>query len=144
MRVQAVLPSAVALLLVALLGACDTTSERPPRVLPADTTFVLTYRVVPTAEFGASVIDEIRFTGANGQNGRLGSVRPPWSINVRMSRNRDRIYSLESELTASGEVSGMIAQIFVDGEPVSQGTVAGQSGGLRATRTARAVYRFRP
>lgn len=141
---RALVAPVAALLLAVLVSACDTTQERPPRVLPADTSFVLTYRVVPTEAFGASVIDEIRFTGADGRGGRLGSVRLPWSINVRMSRNHDRVYSLESELTASGEVTGMIAQIFVDGEPVSQGTVPGQSGGLRATRTARAVYRFRP
>ncbi|WP_095511668.1 hypothetical protein [Rubrivirga marina] len=144
MRPRSFRPSALALLLALGLGACDTTEERPPRVVPADTTFILTYRVVPTAEYGAYEADAIRFTGADGRNGALGPVDLPWSINVTMSRNRDHIYSLESELTASGDVAGMTAQLFVDGEPVSQGTVAGQSGGLRATRTARAVYRFRP
>ena len=132
------------LLAVALVAGCDSSDERPPRVIPPPTEFVLVYRVEPTETMGAPTVDAIRYVGANGEEGTLRNVSLPWSISLRAPVGVDRVYSLESEVTVGGDVTGMIATILVDGDPKSQGVVAGESGGFNRTRTARASWRYRP
>ncbi|WP_420454442.1 hypothetical protein [Rubrivirga sp.] len=131
-------------LLALALGACDATEERPPRTVPADTLFTLTYRIQPTDQAGAPAVDVIRYTGLDGDVGTLQNVGLPWTISIRAPRAVDRTYSLEAEVTVGGDVTGMVARMFVDGEPVSEGVVPGEPGGFNRTRTARATYRHRP
>lgn len=135
---------ALLLVLGLALASCDSTTERPPRILPPSETISVTYRIEPTAQYGAPSVDAIRYTGADGQTGTLGTVSLPWTVLVLAPRDEDRIYTLESEVTVGGEVTGMVATIAVDGEVVSQGAVQGQPGGLNQTRRATASYRYRP
>ena len=145
-HVPFLLPMRLALLLVLgiALGSCDSATERPPRVLPPSETISVTYRIEPTAQYGAPSVDAIRYTGADGETGTLGSVSLPWTVLVLAPRDEDRIYTLEGELNAGGEVTGMVATIAIDGEVVSQGAVQGQAGALNQTRRATASYRYRP
>ena len=130
-------------LLGALIIGCDS-EERPPRQLPPATEFTISYSVVPTQQMGAPTADVIRFTGQDGAEGVLQNVALPWQVNVQAPVDVDRVYSLSSEVTVGGDVTGMVATISVDGQPVSQGVVAGEPGGFNQTRTARAVWRFQP
>ncbi len=131
------------LLASALVAGCDS-DERPPRVVPPPTEFTIAYSVEPTQQMGAPSVDVLRFTGEDGSEGVLRNVALPWRLNIRAPVDVDRVYSLSSEVTVGGDVTGMIATITVDGQPVSQGVVPGQPGGLNQTRTARAVWRYRP
>ena len=130
--------------LALVLSACDGTEPRPPRVIPPSAEFPVIYRVEPTATLGAPRVDAIRYTGADGRVGTLTNVTLPWTLTVMAPRAEGRLYTLESEVNTGGNVTGMIATIFVEGQSVSQGIVAGQSGGLNQTRTARAAYLHRP
>ena len=139
------MPRFVPLVVLALaLGACDGAEPRPPREIPPPTEFTLTYRVEPTATLGAPAVDLIRYTGEDGEVGTLRNVALPWSLPVQAPRDVGRLYTLEAELTVGGDVTGMVARIVVDGQPVSEGVVPGEPGGFNRTRTARAAYRYRP
>lgn len=131
------------LLFGALVAGCDS-EERPPREIPPATEFTITYSVVPTQQLGAPTVDIIRFTGADGAEGELRNVTLPWRLNVQAPVDLDRVYSLSSQVTVGGDVTGMVATITVGDQPVSQGVVVGDPGGLNQTRTARAVWRYQP
>ena len=88
--------------------------------------------------------DDIRFTGEDGAEGELRNVALPWRLNVQAPVDVDRVYSLSSQVTVGGDVTGMIATITVGDQPVSQGVVPGDPGGFNQTRTARAVWRYQP
>ncbi|PAP77998.1 hypothetical protein [Rubrivirga marina] len=132
------------LLLSVFVIGCDSNDERPPRDIPPPTEFTLSYSVRPTPELGAPTVDVLRFVGEDGAVGELRNVSLPWQLNVQAPVDVDRVYYLEAELTVGGDVTGMIATLTVDGEPVSQGVVPGEPGGLNRTRTARATWRYRP
>ena len=132
------------LLIGAVIAGCDSADERPPRQLPPATEFDLIYSVEPTPQMGAPSADVIRFVGADGETGTLRNVSLPWFLPVQAPVDVDRVYSLEAELTVGGDVTGMVATLTVDDQPVSQGVVSPDPGGLNQTRTARAVWRYSP
>ena len=126
---------------LALLVGCDSDDvERRPLEETPPQTLLLTYRVLPTEEYGAPQVDVLGYTGADGAVGRTTDLAVPRDINIQIPNGERAVYELEASRTSGPSTSGLIAQILVNGELKSRQVAPGAATGIRMTRTARAVY----